>query len=185
MATFNEPALGEQYLSFFVAGEEYAIGILRVKEILEFGTVTKVPAAPLGIRGVINLRGGVVPVVDLAVKLGLPPSEVTKRSCIVIVELEAKATVMGLMADTVSQLLELGPKDIEPPPEFGTRMDVDYLCGMGKAGTKFVLLLDIDRVLSTVELLAAASTPAPAASTPAAHEDPPSDPGSAVEGSGK
>jgi purine-binding chemotaxis protein CheW len=144
-----------QYLGFFIADEEYAIGILRVKEILEYDTITKVPGTPPSIRGVINLRGSVVPVVDLALKLGLPESPITKRTCIVVVEvdLDGERTVMGVMADAVSQVMDLGAADIEPPPAFGTRVRMDHLLGMGKAGKKFILLLDIDRILSVNELM--------------------------------
>jgi purine-binding chemotaxis protein CheW len=153
-----------QYLGFHVAGEEYAVGILRVKEILEYDTLTGVPMTPPSIRGVINLRGSVVPVVDLAVKLGLPESEVTKRTCIVIVEVKLgdEPTVIGVMADAVSQVLDLPPAEIQPPPAFGTRIHVDYLLGMGKAGKKFVLVLDIDRLLSAEELQVAAGVEAAA-----------------------
>jgi purine-binding chemotaxis protein CheW len=152
-----------QFFGFFVAGEEYAIGILRVKEIREYETVTRVPKTPPWIRGVMNLRGSVVPVVDLAVKFGLPETAITKRTCIVVVEvdLDDERTVMGVMADAVSQVLDLGPDDIKPAPAFGTRVNVDYLVGMGQVGAKFILVLDIDKVLSTSELLAAASLAAP------------------------
>jgi len=147
-----------QYLTFQIAGEEYAIGVLRVREIIEYETVTKVPMTPPSIRGVINLRGSVVPVVDLAVKFGIPPTAVTNRTCIVVVEVELddERTVMGVMSDAVSKVIEFRPEDIEKPPAFGTRVRVDYLMGMGKLGQKFALILDIDRVLSTNELLAAA-----------------------------
>jgi purine-binding chemotaxis protein CheW len=155
-----------QYLGFYIGGEEYAIGILRVREILEYDTATRIPGTPPSIRGVINLRGSVVPVVDLAVKFGLPESVVTKRTCIVVVELdlEGERTVMGVMADSVSQVMDLGAEDIEPPPTFGTRVHVDYLRGMGKAGKRFILLLDIDRVLSATELQEAAAVSREAAS---------------------
>lgn len=152
-----KPAVEQtQYLTYFLAGEEYAIGILRVKEIIEYDTLTKVPGTPPFIRGVINLRGSVVPVVDLAVKFGLPETPVTKRTCIIIVEveLEDEQTVMGVVADAVSQVIELSPEEIEAPPAFGTRVRVDYLQGMGKADKKFILILDIDRVLTTREILA-------------------------------
>lgn len=147
-----------QYLTFSLAGEEYAIGILGVKEIIEYGTLTKVPMTPPSIRGVINLRGSVVPVIDLAVKFGLPESPITKRSCIVIVEVDAAGgrMVMGIVADAVRQVMDLAPQDIEPPPSFGTQVRVDYLRGMGKVGKKFVLILDVDRVLSVEELQATA-----------------------------
>ncbi len=163
-------AAGEsaQYLTFFLAGEEYAAGILRVREILQYEPVTRIPTAPPWIRGVMNLRGSVVPVVDLALKLGLAETAVTKWTCVLIVEveLEGQHAVMGVMADAVTEVMDLRPEDIEPPPPFGTRVRVDYLLGMGKVpGKKFVLLLDLDRVLSAAELLsatsAAAEQPAP------------------------
>ena len=156
MATQSAHREQSQYLGFHIAGEEYAIGILRVREILEYDTVTKVPTTPASIRGVINLRGSVVPVVDLAVKLGLPESVVTRRSCVVVVEivLEGERTVMGLLADAVSQVIDLPATEIEPPPPFGTRIRVDCLLGMGRAGKKFVLILDIDRLLSTGDVAA-------------------------------
>ncbi|HKC12424.1 MAG TPA: chemotaxis protein CheW, partial [Vicinamibacteria bacterium] len=103
-----------QYLGFYIAGEEYAIGILRVREILEYDTVTKVPTTPPSIRGVINLRGSVVPVVDLAVKFGLPESVVSKRTCIVVVEvdLDGERAVMGVLADAVSQVIDLPASEV-------------------------------------------------------------------------
>ena len=148
-----------QYLTFRIGSEEYAIGVLHVKEILEYDTLTKVPNTPGSIRGVINLRGSVVPVVDLAVKFGSKESTITKRTCIVIVEvdLNGERAVMGVMADSVSQVIDLLPGDIEPAPSFGTRVNVAYLHGMARSttGKKFVLLLDTGKVLSTDELLAA------------------------------
>ena len=144
-----------QFLSFQLAGEEFAFGILRVREILEYDTITRVPSAPSGVRGVINLRGSVVPVVDLALLFGLAPTAVTKRTCIVIVEVRVDDAeiVMGVLADAVSQVIDLGPDAIEPPPAFGSRVRVEYLVGMGKVDArKFVLILDIDRLLSDVTL---------------------------------
>ena len=148
-----------QYLSFHIAGEEYAIPVFRVKEIIEYETVTKVPAIPPVIRGVINLRGAVVPVVDLAIKFGLPQTAITKRTCVVIVELEQEGEqiVMGVMVDDASQVLELGPEDLIEPPSFGTKVNVDYLLSLGKSGARFTLILDIDRLLSPDELLEAQS----------------------------
>jgi purine-binding chemotaxis protein CheW len=143
-----------QYLTFHLASEEYAIGILRVKEIIPYGALTKVPQTPPAIRGVINLRGSVVPVVDLALKFGLAASSVTTRTCIVIVEvkLDGEQTTMGIMADSVSQVIAFSTDDILPAPPFGTRVSMNFLIGMGKAGSKFVLILDIDKVLSAAEL---------------------------------
>jgi len=149
----TEPADRRQYLSFALAGSDYAVGILQVKEILQFETVTRVPSVPHSIRGVINLRGSVVPVVDLAVKFGLRETPVTKRTCVLIVEatIGEERTIMGVLADAVSEVLELSPEDVEPAPSFGTKVKVDYLLGMGKVGKGFVLLLDLDRVLSADE----------------------------------
>jgi len=144
----------EQYLTFFIRGEEYAVGILRVKEIIEYETVTRVPAVPPHVRGVINLRGAVLPVVDLAAKFGSPETDVTRTTCIVIVEtqLRDEIVVAGVMTDAVSEVVDLGADQIEPPPPFGTGVRVDFLIGMGKLDGRLVLILDIDRVLSPVEL---------------------------------
>jgi purine-binding chemotaxis protein CheW len=138
-----------------IAGEEYAVSLLKVREIIEYDTVTEVPKTPEWIRGVINLRGSVVPVIDLAVKLRQAPSVAGKLTCIVIteVECEGEATVMGIMADSVRQVIDLNPQDVEPPPTFGTRVKVDYLLGMARSGRKFCLILDTEKVLSTDELL--------------------------------
>src|SRR5262245_27136809 len=158
-----------QYLGFVVADTEYAIGILRVREILEYDTVTRVPTTPRSIRGVINLRGRVVLVVDLAVKVGLEESPITKRTCIVVVEaeLEGQRVVMGVLADRVSQVIDLGADEIEAPPSFGTPVRVDCLLGMGRAtGRGIVLLLDIDKVIASEDL--GAASPSAGASSPAA-----------------
>jgi purine-binding chemotaxis protein CheW len=156
-----------QYLTFSLSEGEYAIAVLRVREIIEHEAVTRVPSTPAFVRGVINLRGSVVPVVDLARKFGLPPSPVTKRTCIVIVEVESESgrLVMGVLADAVNQVVEFRPEEIEAPPAFGTPVRVDFLKGLGKLGEEFVLILDTDRVLSTGELAEVASAPeaAPAA----------------------
>ena len=140
----------QQYLTFLLADEEYAISILRVKEIIGYDTVTSVPKTPDWIRGVINLRGNVVPVVDLAVRFGLTARPVTKTTCIIIVEwqMERQNTMMGVMADAVSQVMDIADEEIQPAPSFGTRVNVDYLRGMAQMGKKFALLLDIDKVLS-------------------------------------
>ena len=149
-----------QYLTFHLAGEEYAVGILQVKEIIAYGTLTTVPQTPPSIRGVINLRGSVVPVVDLALKFGLSASAVTNRTCIVIVEvnLDGEPTVMGIVADSVSQVVDLAADDILPAPSFGTQVRMNFLHGMGKAGARFVLVLNIDKVLSGTELSNSVST---------------------------
>ena len=176
MTAATDASQRAQYLTFSVAGEEYGVSIVKVREILEYGAVTRVPRTPEHVRGVINLRGRVVPVVDLAVRLGLPASAVTRRSCVVIVEVkvDGEDVVMGIMADAVSQVIELDDAEIEAPPSFGTRLDVGYLKGLGRAGRGFVLLLDIDRLLSageTEQLSALAASPeaeAPASAAGAA-----------------
>jgi purine-binding chemotaxis protein CheW len=144
-----------QYLTFMIGGEEYAVSLLKVKEIIEYDVVTEVPKTPEWVRGVINLRGNVVPVIDLAVKFRLAPSVAGKLTCIVITEVqcEGEATVMGIMADSVRQVIDLKPESIEVPPNFGTRVKVDYLLGMARSGKKFCLILDTEKVLSTEELL--------------------------------
>ncbi|MBZ5526734.1 MAG: chemotaxis protein CheW [Acidobacteriia bacterium] len=145
----------QQYLTFLLAGEEYAINILQVKEIIEYDTVTTVPKTPKWIRGVINLRGSVVPVVDLGIKFGMEERAVTKTSCIVIIEtrFEGQGAVIGIVADAVSQVMDLAATDIRAVPEFGTQVKVDYLLGMAQVGKKFALLLDVDKVLFSDELL--------------------------------
>lgn len=150
----TENADQTQYLTFRLAGEEYAVAILKVKEIIEYGTLTRVPQTPASVRGVINLRGNVVPVVDLAIKFGMPQSPLTNRTCIVIVEvdLDGEQCVMGILADSVSQVIDLAASEILAPPAFGTRIKVDFLNGMGKSGNKFVLILAIEKVLSSDEL---------------------------------
>src|ERR1700737_815569 len=163
-------ALPGQYLTFLICGDEYGVGILRVKEIIEYESVTRVPGTTACIRGGMNLRGSVVPVVDFAAKMGLPASPITNRTCIVVLEVQTggEQLVLGLVADSVSQVVELRAEDLEPRPSFGTRRAVDYLTGIGKAGGKFVMLLDVDLVLSPAELLAAsAATAAEAAGAPA------------------
>lgn len=146
-----------QFLTFFVAGEEYATTILKIREVVEFDAITVVPNTPAWIRGVINLRGSVLPVVDLAVKFGLPPSSISKLSCVVVAEVASGDIfmTMGMLADSVSQVIEFTAKDVEEPPPFGTRVKIEYLRGMGRMGKKFCQILDIVKVLSADEFLAA------------------------------
>lgn len=144
----------QQYLTFLLANEECAISILKVREIIEYDAVTTVPKMPEWVRGVINLRGSVVPVVDLTAKFGMEQKPVGKTTCIVIVEtqFENQETIVGLIVDAVSQVMELSADDIQPVPDFGTRVKMDYLIGMAQSGKKFALLLDVDKVLTTEEL---------------------------------
>jgi purine-binding chemotaxis protein CheW len=143
-------AQAAQYLTFMLAGESFGIGIMAVKEIIEFSGITEVPMMPDSIRGVINLRGAVVPVMDLAARFGRPRSVPGKRTCIVIVELEKDGAyqLMGIVVDAVSAVLDIPAADIEPAPSFGTRIRGDFIAGMGKLNGRFVILLNVDPVLS-------------------------------------
>ncbi|MCK9389638.1 MAG: chemotaxis protein CheW [Sulfuritalea sp.] len=148
----------QQYLTFMLGGEIFAVGILHIKEIIEYGEMTAVPTMPSFIRGVINLRGAVVPVIDLSSRFGGKAGEVTRRSCIVIVEVtheagnETEQQVMGIMVDAVNEVLEIPPEQIEPAPAFGARIRADFIAGMGKVDGHFVILLDANRVLSLDEI---------------------------------
>ena len=143
-----------QYLTFALAGEMYAVGILNVKEIIEYGSLTEIPMMPPFIRGVINLRGAVVPVIDLAARFGGKNSAVQRRTCIVIVEMQQADSKhdLGIMVDAVSEVLEIPGTEIEPPPTFGAKIRADFIAGMGKVNNKFVIILDIMRVLSVDEM---------------------------------
>lgn len=155
-----------QFLSFVLVGEEYAVDILRVKEIIEYDSLTRVPAMPPAVRGVINLRGRVVPVVDLALRFGLPQSTITPRTCIVMVEIGNgdSALVMGIIADAVSEVLDLTPDQIQPAPTFGTSVGAEFLDGMAEStGRKFVMLLNVERALSASAFTEAESATAAAA----------------------
>lgn len=144
----------QQYLTFQLSGEMFAVGILNVREIIEYGNLTQIPMMPSFIRGVINLRGAVVPVVDLAARFGGKVSEVQRRTCIVIVEItqEESKHDIGIMVDAVSEVLEIQDGDIEPPPSFGAKIRADFIAGMGKVAGKFVIILEIQRVLSVDEM---------------------------------
>lgn len=146
------PAAGApaQYLTFMLGGEAFGIGIMAVKEIIEFGSVTDVPMMPDSIRGVINLRGAVVPVMDLAARFGRPQTVPGKRTCIVIVELPAQdgPQVTGIVVDSVSAVLDIPASEIEPAPSFGTRIRGDFIAGMGKLNGRFVILLNVEQVLA-------------------------------------
>jgi purine-binding chemotaxis protein CheW len=156
-AAVAEPA---QYLTFMLSGEAYAIGILAIKEIIEYRGLTEVPMMPSSVRGVINLRGAVVPVVDLQARFGRPAGEITKRTCVVIVEVAAsdERQVIGVMVDAVNEVLEIPASEIEPAPAFGARIRSEFIQGMGKVKGKFVILLDADHVLA-VEDIGARTSP--------------------------
>ena len=145
----------QQYLTFLLSGEMFAIAILNIKEIIEYGSLTEVPMMPGFIRGVINLRGSVVPVVDLSARFGRSRTEISRRTCIVIIEVEngdESKQDIGVMVDSVSEVLEIPRSEIEPPPAFGARIRVDFMHGMGKVAGKFVIILNANKVLSVEEL---------------------------------
>lgn len=145
-----------QYLTFNLAGEMYAVGILNVKEIIEYGHLTEIPMMPSFVRGVINLRGAVVPVIDLAARFGASATTVQRRTCIVIVEILQEDTKqdIGIMVDAVSEVLEIVTADIEAAPAFGAKIRTDFIAGMGKVNQKFVIILNIQKVLSVDEMAA-------------------------------
>jgi purine-binding chemotaxis protein CheW len=155
-------ALPSQFLTFMLGEEVYAVGILHIKEIIEYGSLATVPMMPDCVRGVINLRGAVVPVMDLSARFGRGQSSIGKRSCIVIVEAGGDGDggnqqVLGMLVDAVNAVVEIAAGDIEPAPAFGTRIRPDFIAGMGKGrdqhGGRFVILLDIERVLSSDEIV--------------------------------
>ena len=135
-----------QFLTFAVADEEYAIEILRVREILAYASLTRVPRAPRWVSGVMNLRGTVVPIIDLRIKLDMEATAVTARTCIVIVD--TAGTTLGVLAEEVKQVIDLTADGIEPPPSFGTKIDLAFLAGMGDLGDRFALILDIPGVIT-------------------------------------
>ena len=143
-----------QYLTFTLGGETFAMGILGIKEIIEYADLTDVPMMPACVRGVINLRGSVVPVIDLAVRFGKPPTSVTRRTCIVIAEIAVGTDrqVAGVVVDAVNAVIEIPAEEIEPPPTFGLHIQTDLIHGMGKVNGRFVILLDVEHVLATQDL---------------------------------
>lgn len=143
-----------KYLTFSLAGEEYGIWILKVKEIIGMMTITSIPQTPGYIKGVINLRGKVIPVIDLRLKFGVEPTEYTERTCIIVVDIRASNRDMqvGIVVDSVSEVLNINSGEIEDTPQFGAQLDTDYILGMAKTAGNVKILLDIDRVLSDGEL---------------------------------
>lgn len=143
-----------QYLTFKLEDEIFSLDISKVREVLDFTRITKVPQTPDFMLGVINLRGSVVPVVDMRLKFGLSKTETTVNTCIIIVEIEldGETTVLGALVDSVQEVMELDPDQIEPPPRIGTRLNTKFIKGMGKRNDQFVIILDIDKVFSSDEL---------------------------------
>ncbi len=149
-----------QYLTFRLDKETYALDISRVHSVLDFEKLTKVPKTPDFMRGVINLRGSVVPIVDLKLKFGLEETENNIDTCIIIseVELEDETTVFGALADSVQEVIDIEPQDIEPPPKIGTKVNTEFIKGMGKRDEEFIIILDIDKIFSLEELEAVHGT---------------------------
>jgi len=145
-----------QYLTFKLEDEVFALDIGKVREVLDYTTVTKVPQTPDFMRGVINLRGNVVPVMDMRLKFGLTMTDKTVNTCVIITEVnvDGETTILGAMADSVQEVLDLEAEQIEPPPRIGTKLNTDFIRGMGKREEQFIMILDIDRVFSTDELTA-------------------------------
>ncbi len=149
-------AMGGQYLTFMLGGETFALGILNIKEIIDYGQLTEVPMMPDFVRGVINLRGSVVPVIDLQARFGKGGTQIHKRTGIVIVEVgeigEEDQQDIGIIVDAVNEVVEIGDDDIEPPPSFGTGIRPDFISGMAKRSNRFIILLNVNRVLSVNEM---------------------------------
>ena len=143
-----------QFLTFKLEDELFALNIDKVREVLDFTSITKVPQTPDYMRGVINLRGSVVPVVDLRLKFGKTMAEQTVNTCVIIVEVEmdGEKVVMGAMADAVQEVLNLEAGQIEPPPRIGSKLNLEFIRGMGKHTDQFIIILDIDKVFSVDEL---------------------------------
>jgi purine-binding chemotaxis protein CheW len=150
----KQPGMVSQYLIFSLGGELFAVGTLRVREIIEFGNITSVPMMPGFIRGVINLRGAVVPVIDLNARFGRAKTEISRRTCIVILEVQSEEDthVLGIIVDAVSAVRQIDSGNIEPAPSFGTRIRADFIDGMAKVNGSFVILLDLGKVLSVAEI---------------------------------
>jgi len=149
-----------QYLTFKLEDEVFATDIAQVREVLEYSQVTKVPRTPDYMRGVINLRGHVVPVLDLKLRFGMTKTETTVNTCIIIVEIRmaGESTIIGALADSVQEVIDMEPSTIQPAPKIGTKLNTDFIKGMGKRDEKFVIILDIERIFSTDELAAVQSS---------------------------
>jgi purine-binding chemotaxis protein CheW len=143
-----------QYLTYKLGEEIFALDISKVREVLDYTPITKVPRTPEFMRGVINLRGSVVPVVDLRLKLGMTKTEKTVNTCIIITEVtvDSETTVLGALADSVQEVVDLDPEHIEPAPKIGTKLRTEFITGMGKQNDRFIIILDIDRVFSSEDL---------------------------------
>ena len=163
------PSISEttQFLTYKLGDEVFALDITKVREVLDFTTVTKVPRTPDFMRGVINLRGSVVPVVDLRLKFGMTRTESSVNTCIIITEVtvDNETTVLGALADSVQEVLDLEPGSISPAPRIGTKLKTEFIKGMGKRDDRFIIILDIDKVFSSDELAMVKQEEGPAAAS--------------------
>lgn len=143
-----------QYLTFKLADEIFAVDVAKVREILEWTLITKVPQTPDYMRGVINLRGSVVPVIDLRLKFGMEATAKTVNTCIIVVEVvqETETMILGALADSVQEVFEMEPGNIEPAPRIGVNLNTDFIQGMGKQNDAFIMILDIDRVFTDIDI---------------------------------
>jgi purine-binding chemotaxis protein CheW len=143
-------AAAGKYLTFSLAREEYGLPVLKVREIIKIMDITAVPQVPAHVKGVINLRGKVIPIIDLRLKFGLPTTEYTERTCIIVVEaeLDARRVMLGVIVDSVSEVLNISVDEIEQTPDFGERLDTTYMKGVAKIKDKVKILLDLDRILA-------------------------------------
>lgn len=151
-----------QFLCFSTAGSTYAAAIADVKEIIQYTPLTEVPMMPAHLRGVLNLRGSVVPVVDLAVRFGQPPAEVGKRTCVIILELqdEGRSLDIGVLVDSVSEVIEIPDSEMAIAPSFGANVRADFICGMVKREKGFIIVLDVSKTFEIAEIAALADAPA-------------------------
>lgn len=149
----------QQFLTFLLSGEPFAINILVIKEIIEYGQLTTVPLMPGFIRGVLNLRGQVLPVIDLAARFGRSPAEVARRTCIVIIEMDndGEKQDVGVVVDSVSEVMDIPASTIQPSPAFGAKIRADFIEGMVELDGRFIIILNVDRVLSLDEMALLAS----------------------------
>jgi purine-binding chemotaxis protein CheW len=157
MATITALAAPGKYLTFALADEEYGLPVLKVREIIKMMEITQVPKVPPHVKGVINLRGKVIPIVDLRLKFGFPPQEATERTCIIVVDaaLNGGRSSLGFVVDGVSEVMNITADEIEPTPDFGEQFNTAYLQGIAKRGSHVKMLLDLDRVLSSASVLEA------------------------------
>ena len=161
MADNNEmsvKALAGKYLTFNLGGESYGLEIMKVQEIIKIIDVTQIPKTPEFVRGVINLRGKVIPVIDLRLKFEIQAQEDTEKTCIIVMQVKSKdetVTIIGIIVDEVSEVVDIAEGQIEPSPSFGANIDTDFILGMGKVGDKVMSMLDIDKILTKDEIAAA------------------------------